>query len=260
MALKFGKKKDDSAVKKQDEQAPFEPDTDSGTKPKGPSANFLKTGTAAKEAMELEKKKAADRAKEVRRFWLEPDQEKRITFLSGNIVNGALDVPMWYEHLVNVPGGKTNLICVSENEICPLCKQKPSVLVAGFTVIDNSEFKAKNGKVYKDQVKILVSKPTTFKILQKLAAKEGGLVGLTFDVSRTSDKVANVGDMFTYVHELGRRSMDQLQKLYGGPDKVIAPIDFSNVLVYRTVKELEAEGFLAVGSVQDDMTDYSKEM
>lgn len=219
------------------------------------TGSFLKTGSAAQEAIELEQKKIADKAKEVRRFWMKPDHDVRITFLSGEFIDDMLDAPMWYEHQIFKDGHWRNWpICVSESEPCPLCNAGfEARLVAGFTIINHDSFKLKNGTVIKDQLQLLVCKQATFKLLQKLAAKKGGLVGATFEVSRSSNNVANVGDMFDFE---GKSTLKELQAEYGSDDKIIKPFDFNDILIYRDAETLVKEGFV-VGQAADDTSDYS---
>ena len=120
-------------------------------------------------------------------------------------------------------------------------------LAAGFTIIDHSEYVSKKSQVvYRDTVKLFVCKQETLKMLQMLAAKRGGLAGCTFDVMRTGDMSANVGNMFDFVK---KTNLEDLRKQFevpptnNDPGKIIAPIDYGSAIVYRTAEVLRALGF-----------------
>jgi hypothetical protein len=133
---------------------------------------------------------------------------------------------------------------------CPICEagDRPA-LVALFTIIDHREYKGKGkdgkeGKVYKDQKRLLVAKPQSMEILQKVAVKRGGLAGCTFDVSRMGDNSAAIGSMFDFVE---KNAIEDLQKVFieeveKDGKKIVqtyfTPIDYGQEIVFRTPEEL----------------------
>lgn len=225
----------------------------------GKKVGFLKKGAEAQEAFEKEQKKIEEQQNQVYRFWLGVGAETQITFLDGNLdADGVLDCPMFHEHQVFQAGNWTNYTCVKEDEPCPICATgDQSKLVAVFTVIDHTEFTSKKTKkTYKDSIKLFACKQGTFKLLQKLATKRGGLTGITFDVSRSTDKSAGCGDMFDFVE---KNTLEDLKKTFGTPDKLIEPLVYEEVIQYRTAEELAEYGWSSGKSVGKE-SDYSKEM
>lgn len=208
----------------------------------GSAPSWMMKGKASKEALAEEEAKAEVAKAEMNkmfRFWLNVGQETSITFLDGNLDSeGVLDCLTFYEHTIQFAGGWKTMVCTASGtqggEPCPICEAGDSAkLVAVFTVIDHSEFKGKNDKVYKDTPKLFVATRSTLKILQKIAAKQGGLAGVTFDVSRNGDKEPRVGGMFLPTQ---KRSLEELTETYG-PDKVKVA-DYQSEIVYRTRDEL----------------------
>lgn len=273
MGLNFAKKATKKTVKgnasKTNAQKVQKPNADETQAPEQKSSakpSFLKTGKAAQKAQAAEEKKQEARQNEVRRFWLNAGQDGQVTFLSGDIVDGVLEAPMWYEHNLYLNGNWGNfVVCISEEEPCPMCEGgSTSNLMAGFTIIDHTPYEVKKGKnkgkVYKNQIKILVCYQKTYKLLQKLAIKRDGLVGATFDVSRTDKNAVRVGDVFDYV---GKTDLEELQVQYGSKDTKIEAIDFSKILTYMTRDELMACGYGNVITPEDTnngSTDYSKDL
>ena len=113
-------------------------------------------------------------------------------------------------------------------------------LVAGFSGIDHAQFTIKKGpnagKIVKDQRRLFIAKKTTFAILQKLASKNGGLVGCTFEISRQKDTDPNVGNLFQLDE---KRKLSQLAATYG--DDAV-PADFGEEIVYYTAGQLISLG------------------
>lgn len=210
----------------------------------GSAAGWMKKGSAAKNALQKEEAIAEQKKDEqgkLRRFWVPVDGESTITFLDGNLdAEGMLDNPIFYEHQVNMNGSWKNwFLCTQDEEPCPVCEGGSDPYLAGvFTVIDHNEYKASNGKVYKDQKRLFVAKRGTLKVLQKLAAKRDGLAGCTFTVSRSNDKSAGVGDLFDFEQ---KRTPKQLLDTYGA--EACTPANYEEEFKYRTAKELRAIGF-----------------
>lgn len=208
------------------------PVTSSGT------ASFLKKGKAAKEAFDKEETKAQINKDRPFRFFLKNGGESSITFLDGNLEDGALNIPYFYEHFVKISGRAQNFVCTQDEEPCPICEGGDSPSFVGvLTVIDHSSYTGKDGKEYKDQVRLFVPKRGTIKQLQKFAEKRGGLRGCRFDVSRTGDKEPAVGNVFDFTEKLTEQ---QLVKTYG---EKATPLDYSKALGYLPAKDLRKLGF-----------------
>jgi len=214
------------------------------TMKKGSKPAWAKTGKAAQKAFEKEeakKEQQQEQSKRLRRHWMPKNTETQLTFLDGNLDDdGVLDAMVFHEHQVFMNGNWRNwFVCTQDQEPCPICEggDNPS-LVGVFTVIDHSEFEY-NGKTYKNIRKLFVAKTQTMKQLQKIAAKRDGLAGATFDVSRTGDKSAGVGDMFDFTE---KRSLAQLKKAY--PDVTEwGPANYEEEIIYKDADELRAIGF-----------------
>jgi hypothetical protein len=195
------------------------------------------------------------------RFWLNKGDSAKVTFVDGDLdpTAGVLLPPRYYEHTIMVNGDWVNFVCPEKTnpesgEKCPFCatNDRPS-LVALFTIIDHRTSYGKNDKtkVYQNQRRLYVAKSTTFEILNKLAAKRGGLAGLRIEISRVGDKSPGVGDTFDCEEKL---PIDQLQASYqmertdpktNAKVKTTAflPADYEKEIVYRTGEELVKMGF-----------------
>lgn len=238
--------------------------------PSKPSAggglSFLKKGKAAQETFAKEEHKAEMKAKNsnVFRFYVPVGNDSAITFLDGNLVDGVLDIPFYYEHQVNLNGSWMNwFICTQDEEPCPICEGGQNAGYVGvMTVIDHSSYTSKkDGKTYKDQVRLFVAKRDTIKLLQKLAAKRGGsLAGCRFDVTRTGDKSPPVGTNFDFVD---KSTPEQIAKLYGADKKAINYEEYLGSL-YLPAKELRKMGFGSmtppVGSESSSEADYDESL
>lgn len=214
-----------------------------GAKPKTGGMSFLKTGKVAQETFAKEELKAEQAQKsKFQRFWMPDGSDTAITFLDGNLADGILDIPFYYEHQMHMNGSWKNwFICTQDEEPCPICEggHYPSY-VGAMTVIDHSEYTSKkDNKVYKDQVRLFVAKKDTIKQLQKLAVKRGGLRGCRFDVSRVGDKAASVGNVFDFTEKL---TEDQLKAKYKDTN---SPFNYGEILsaTYFPAKELRKLGF-----------------
>lgn len=242
MAISLGKKPAPTVTV--GKNAPGSSPSKPAGKPAAPKLSFIKRGKEASTTMAQEEAKAEMRSKnKVFRFWMPKDTDAQITFLDGDLDGDQLlDVPFYHEHQVNMNGSWDNhFICTQDTEPCPICEGGLSPSYVGiFTVIDHSEYKSKkDGKLHKDNVKLLVAKRDTIKLLQKIAIKRGGLRGCRFDVSRTGDKSPSVGSAFDFTEKLTEA---QLQKQY--PDK-FQPVNYEEYLasIYSEAKELRKLGF-----------------
>lgn len=211
------------------------------------AVSFMKKGKAAHAMMDkAEAEAAAKKASlqnQARRFWIPQDKETQITFLDGSLDDeGVLEAVTFWEHQLKISGDWRNWFpCTQVEEPCPICEGgETPYLVALFTIIDHSEYKDNKGVTHKNQKRLFACKRETFRRLQKIAAKRGGLAGITFDVSRGGDKSASVGDSFDFVE---KRTLSAIQKAYGLDKETVAPFVYDEVITYRTAKELRKLGF-----------------
>lgn len=219
---------------------------------------WMKTGAnstklAQQQAAEAEVQKA-ERGK-MFRFFIKEGEEAKITFLDGELSpQGFLTPPRYYEHMVYFNNSWRNFVCPEKTSPelgmkCPLCESGDRAsLVALFTVIDHRSYTSTQGKQYKDTVRLLVAKPQTFEMLNKLAVKRDGLTGCTFDVNRVGDKAAAVGNMYDFSE---KRPLAELQKLYTvekideKKNKVVSPVaaaDYEQEISFHTEDELRKLG------------------
>jgi hypothetical protein len=210
---------------------------------------FMKTGAAAKALLQEETAKAEAAQAERGKLWRFRIPEQKcgedftVSFLDGILdEDGALSAPMWMEHTIYLAGRWQNVPCTSHEEPCPICANtdSKSALVAGFTVIDHTPYKILKGpnagQMVKDQRRLFIAKKSTFAILQKLASKQGGLIGCTFEVSRQNDKSPSVGDLFQF---LEKRKLSQLASIYGD---AATPADFGEEITYYSAQQLIGMG------------------
>ncbi|MBY0560032.1 hypothetical protein [Hyphomicrobium sp.] len=239
-----------SFVQKKSAPAQYNVVTKPAESPKktGTVLSFLKTGQSAREALTQEEAKA-ELAKQEQgklwRFWMPDGEDRRVTFLDGEMSDdGLLDVPMFYQHTIRINGNWESFVCTADadtSQPCPLCESgdKPS-LVGVMTVIDHSEHKVKNGPnagaIIKNTRKLFLAKRNTIKQLTKLAAKRDGLAGCTFDVSRTDDKQPSVGNQFDFVEKF--ESYDDIADKYGLKIEDAQPADYTQEIRYRKPEEL----------------------
>lgn len=231
--------------------------------------NFLKTGSASaemakKQAVEAEQRKSEQG--KLFRFWMKDGEEARITFVDGELSpEGFLLPPRYYEHNLFLNGQWNNFFVCPEKtnpeskDTCPICESpdRPS-LVALFTIIDHREFTGSKDKtkVYKDTKKLLVAKPQTFELLNRLAIKRGGLATCTFDVSRVGDKAAAVGSLFDFVEKTDLKVLQtKYQREVTDPKTNVkskqtyfTPAEYEKEITYRSGKELLDLGLGKSGS------------
>jgi hypothetical protein len=213
--------------------------------------SFLKKGKQArKEASVVDaQRKARDEEHKVFRFYVPRGQERRITFLDGDLdSDGELVMTAYYEHNLYMNGRWNNFfVCTgNEDEPCPICEEgKMPAMVAVFTIIDHSEYTDRNGKTHKNQVKLLVAKRQTQKLLEYQAAKRGGLAGITFDVARIDeDQSAAVGTSFDFVE---KNEVDKILKKFKAE-----VLDYEDVINYKTPAELRSMGFGKPSKIGDE--------
>lgn len=174
----------------------------------GVAPPFMK-GAAAQQAMQQEQQRAEMRNSGTFRFYVKVNngqsEERMITFLDGNLTpEGLLDIPFINEHRVRINGESQNIACTEPNETCPLCQLAQennsqdygyAAFVGFLTVIDHTGYVDKQGVHHKDVVRLYVAKRKQIEVLTKMANNYGTLAGVTFMVSRSSDKSSAVGDI-----------------------------------------------------------------
>lgn len=184
-----------------------------------------------------------------RHFFLKPGEEARVTFLDGELYidgdeKGFFKNPSRYEHQVWGDGGPPQYFaCTAEKAPCPICRaNNRAYLATYFTVIDHRVIKGQRA-TYKNRKILYVAKHGTVQRLRRLAAKnKGSLRGISFEISRSGERSATVGDEFMI---LKRRSSAQLVERVRDvwtDAKTSKPIPYDQVLVYHTAKKLKKMG------------------
>ena len=241
---------------------------------KGKSPGWAMKGAAAKKALAHEEHQSEINKSQKGKPWrfrMKEKEQTSITFLDGDLdEDGVLDMLTFYEHELELNGRWGNFfICTNgprpedDDEPCPLCQSgHKRSLVGVLTVIDHTVSKAGDGKVYKDQKRLFVAKTGTIKQLQMLASKRKGLTGCLFDVARTDDKKARVGDVFDFTEKF---DTDELTAQYPEIEDM-GPYDYSEVFEYKSAEELRQMGFGSApigsesGFSDTDGNDYGDEL
>lgn len=212
---------------------------------------WLKKGKAAQQALEHEDQRISDMMGPWR-FYIgtkKVNEDFRISFLDGELDgDGLLALPMFYEHRLQYNGNWTTFLCTAHEGACPICMSGNNNYLAGaLTICDHSPYETKEGKIIQHKRKLFIPKRKTIKLLQKYAEKKDGLTGCTFDVTRSSDKDANVGNLFDFVE---KNPLKDLHESFGTKDNPMEPFDYNEVLTYHTAEELVHMGVVpAVGKV-----------
>jgi hypothetical protein len=205
---------------------------------------FLKKGKEAQTAKKKEAKKQEENNNGIFRFWIPDETDTAITFLDGELDDdGVLDNGVYYEHQLQMNGHWKNwFVCIEDEAPCPICATgDQATLVAPFLIVDHSEWEDSKGVKHKNELKLFIAKAQTMKTLQKLATKRGGLAGCKFDVSRSGDKAANVGNIFDFEH---KHSVKACMKKY----KIKALPKYEDIIIYRDAAELATLGFGDAGA------------
>lgn len=212
--------------------------------------SWMKSGKDAEAALneaQAQADAAAAERNKMFRFWLKPNTDATIVFLDGNLATsgaeeGKLDVHTFREHTTKHKSDWYNIVCAEENgESCPLCEADDNAsLVAPFTVIDTRKIQGKK-RTYENEPKLFIAKPRTIAQLQKIASKRGGLRGCVFEVSRSDDRSARVGDSFDFE---GKMTEEQLIEEFG--EEHVQPADYGKEVTLRSAEEIRS---LLQGSV-----------
>ena len=226
---------------KQDQESPK-----NEKKQKASGSSWMKRGKEAKKALveeEARAEKAREESGKMWRFWMPPDEERKITFLDGDLdEEGMLDIPMFHEHMVKLNGQWSTYVCTQESEgYCPICAKGDSkpALVGVMTVIDHTPHKIKSGqnagKIIQHTRKLFVAKKQTIRSLSKMAVKRGGLTGCTFDVMRGDDKSAAVGSQFDFDT---KSTLEEIAEACGLELEKVQPAEYDKEITYHTAEEL----------------------
>jgi hypothetical protein len=208
------------------------------------TVSWMKKGLALQSALQKDETIAAERKADREKLWrfrMKAGQERTVTFLDGNLdANGMLNAVAFREHRVPFQGGYQNYICTEDNEPCPICQGgDQSSLVFAFTIIDHTPYTYTSGqnagKTVSDRVRLFACKRTSYLMLQKHATAQGGLAGVTFEITRTTDKSPGVGDVFVPTM---KNSIADIQAQL--PDAKVA--NYEEELIYRDAATLSAMG------------------
>lgn len=220
------------------------------------AVGFIKRGKEGLEALQREEAAAEQREKErsVKRFWVEKGAETKVTFLDGDVEDGVLDPATYNEHRLKLNGHWRNFFVCLGKAHCPICEQGDYYSqVFLFTVLDHTKYTDRNGKRHQHERRLFVAKRDTYKRLQKIALKHGGLTGVTVDISRhDTGRSPEVGN------ELDYSSSRKLTPAFAAKLKIdeseLEPYDYEEVIVYRTEEDLRELGFgLADGEDDEDV-------
>lgn len=145
------------------------------------------------------------------RFWMKRDTERTIIF----VTEGDRS-PVVYEHQFQMGGDWKNWVsCLEPIGLpCQLCKwandndnQFSRYKGQFFGIIDTTEYKGRDEKVYKNQKRMLVAKKATTELIKRKyltqLEAERGLHGAMFKVFRGSDsKTPSVGNDYEYIKHI----------------------------------------------------------
>lgn len=142
------------------------------------------------------------------RFWLKPGEEKKVIFLDGEPFT-------FWEHQVTMNGDFRNYFTCLKNvdKRCPLCEAKIKRYFVGIlTIIEIAEWE-KDGKLYKNPVKLIAIKQKSLKLLKRHADKNRIKNGL-FTIGRTDAKAATSGDFFEFEKEVNPLDYNKEAKIF----------------------------------------------
>lgn len=201
---------------------------------------WMKRGKDRDQALAQEDAKAASSGSTFR-FFMKPGETRTITFLDGAVdESGTLDIPMFHEHFVTIGGKPQNIPCLEQMGLpCPLCetggKEGRTSFVGLLTVIDHTPYTGSDGKQHNFSVRVFAPKRVTYRQLSVFAAKYKGLAGCTFDVTRTTDRVASVGDTFIFD---SKGDVNAIMSKFG-----VKPVDYEKEIQPIPEETLRSWGF-----------------
>lgn len=217
--------------------------------------SFIKTGAAAK-AKIAQHDAEAEVAREIGakpfRFYISKANLKkdfRITFLDGDLdVAGELEAPIWDEHSIEVGGRTRQFVCLqSTDAYCPACTtDSEKAMVAAFTIIDHSPYTysrgPKMGETVKNQRKLYICKRNSLGMLGKYATIHKGLRGLSFDVSRSTDRSARVGDVMIAVEKFSEQELMAIMGKDKDGNRLDLPYNYHEAAPYFTAEKMVEVG------------------
>lgn len=141
------------------------------------------------------------------RFWLKAKGQRgfkpgtdqaMIVFLAN-----TSECPVLYEHNLKVNGKWGNTFFCQRNEPgredCLLCESGDTPYKALFIpILDRREYTSQKGKVFKDQIRLMVAKPTSIKQIRFDEQEYEGLKFKQFKVVRTDPDAVSIGDKFIF--------------------------------------------------------------
>lgn len=238
--------------------------------------SWMKQGEASKalvqkEAVALELRK--EESGKLYRFFMSEGEAAALTFVDGDLSpEGFLLPPRFYEHNVKIHGKFGNtFVCPEQTDPslkqkCPLCEggDRP-YLAALFTVIDHRSFPSTKeaGKTYANTRKLLVVKPESFEMLNKLAIEHNGLIGARFEVARSGDRSAAIGSAYTFVNKTPVAELEvKYTRTYtpkDGEETTVCDFtvaDYEAEITFRSEEELRLLGF-GKNAVSGGVSGYS---
>lgn len=183
-----------------------------------------------------------------RRFWVPADGTKKEIIFIGGVLDGDGEITSnpfcVYEHNLQINGRWGNhLTCMKKRgQECAACDigDKPAY-TAFFTVIECTEYTDKKGVTHVNETRLLPAKAATRNLLKTLSDNLPGksLVGYKFQVSRSTNKSASVGDIWV---PLGPVPEDQVLAMVdtNGNNCSFDPIDYVKWLAPKTYEEQKA--------------------
>jgi len=187
----------------------------------------------------------------IHRFWMPAprkdddgvmqDSVARITFVDDvtHPIHKFKTPFVYMEHQLFLDGSWKNWYTCPKKQLgsCPLCESgNVPYLASAFTIIDHSEWSARDGTLHKDEVKLYIAKSKVLKVLRRAAAKKKGLRGWLVEVMRTSGKSPNTGDQFDFEE---RSKLSDETQAYDYP-KLLEPLPMEKLK--ELVGDLETEG------------------
>jgi hypothetical protein len=195
---------------------------------------WFQTGydSVGQEVQRLDKQRE-DWANAIRRYWMPEKTGTPPKTLVNNVV--FVDgIPFTYrEHQFYLDGHwrNWNTCLIGTGEKCCFDEAgNKNYFVGAYTVLDGSEWKAKDGTIHRWETTLYPAKGDALKALRILADARGGdLAGCWFRVSRSGDKSPNMGNVFDFVERLPTKKIKV--KMTGMPEREITILDTQNPAV-----------------------------
>lgn len=237
-------------------------------------ASFMKTGAAAKAAIveaDAQAEMRREAAGKALRFYIGKKDLKKdfeITFLDGDVdAAGELCLQLWHEHVIEI-GGKPNPIVCLAPDYCPACNLKDSqpAVVAGFTIVDHTPYTfskgTRQGETEVNKRKLYVAKRASLGLLQKYAAQYGGLRGMKFVVSRSTDRTARVGDIMMPVCKYDDNELQEMMGKDKEGHRQDLPFDYTSEAPFFPAEKMVEMGIGVAGAVvgKTPTTDLSNKL